>query len=132
METHEERLKYIREAKDHPPGCNLDGPADGVRSYVGVCACGSDEVADLLLAALLFCDAGDERFQTQGAYTNVGTELAVKVIDAEGLAEHGTGIGWAWTTPEGKQLVALLHELWPEEMKTVDWHEYFPLKEKKS
>ncbi len=37
-------------------------------------------------------------------------EFGAKVIDAAGLIEHGTGIGWAWLTEEGKLLLKFLRE----------------------
>lgn len=122
-ETHEETIKCIREGKK---AGFFTHPSEAIQSYCGLCSCGSPEPGNVLLATLLFCDSEQRSDFKKGSYSSTATELAAKVLDAESLVEHGSAIGWPWTTQEGKELLAVCKELWPEEMSDTEWwKEYF-------
>lgn len=81
-----------------------------------ICGCGSHGPTDLLDECLRYgamdwpqrdalpADSPWER----GFYQSSGHELAAKILDGYGLLEHGTGIGFAWITDDGKRLLALV------------------------
>lgn len=82
----------------------------GILGYMtGLCGCGTGEDFDLLWDVLDWCDNNDDPVVRasvkNGCYCSPAWELAAKVLDKANLVEHGSGIGWAWTTALGKGLL---------------------------
>ena len=83
-----------------------------------ICGCGSNEVADLLDECLRFAarerDANHKLPESdpwhEGFYRSLAHELAAKVLDGQGFIEHGTGIGWAWATDDGRRLLKMVDD----------------------
>ena len=80
-----------------------------------LCCCGTDGVPELLEEVLRWCDQRaaapieiKDEIEKRGCYRSVEWELAAKVLDSCGLIEHGTGIGWPWTTQEGKEVLQFI------------------------
>lgn len=91
-----------------------------VYHYAGLCGCGSDGPAQLLVQVLRFCALDHESqrahpFGKEGCYYSTEHELAAKVLDKAGLVDHGTGIGWPWLTDWGRELLAALERVEPDE-----------------
>ena len=82
--------------------------------YCNLCTCGTLESNSILLYVLEWCDLSfdekkdDHILGEKGLYTNVAFELAGKVLNKEDLVEHGTGMGWPWTTELGKEFLRIL------------------------
>lgn len=80
-----------------------------------ICGCGSHKKWELLYECLKWSALeSDERFKKTGSpwdngfYQSTAHELAANILDHAGLLEHGSGIGWAWITEDGKRLLALI------------------------
>jgi len=80
-----------------------------IRSIIekmGICACGTNAhwecVKELLEGAIEHKD--------RGFYRDNWFEFGAKVLDSWGLLEHGTGIGYAWLTGDGRLLLEFLQD----------------------
>jgi hypothetical protein len=87
-----------------------------VYHYTGLCACGTDGPAELLVEVMKFCALEPDQkrahpFGNEGCYSSTERELAAKVLDKAGLVDHGTGIGWPWITEWGKEFLAALEKV---------------------
>lgn len=105
-----ELAKYIESMKAEGLGPDelYESPSEMLRHMTGLCGCGSGEDFNLLWEVLTWCDSGNARHEpkgNKGMYVDAAHELAAKVLDRAGLIEHGTGIGWPWSTPLGKGLL---------------------------
>ena len=95
-------------------GCWHEDWDDYLYSMCGLCCCGTQNVAALLLQVLVWCNRGNqcdedreiEPFGNRGTYTGVQYELAAKILDSKELLDHGTGIGWPWITDKGREVLA--------------------------
>ena len=89
----------------------IEDKMDYMHLALNLCCCGSGQDFDLLLEVLRWSASGEDRFKKngtgydEGVYQSVAHELAMKVLDAHGLTEHGSGIGWAWATEDGRKLL---------------------------
>ncbi len=109
-------------------GCFEDtDPKDLIMIACQLCSCGSrEDFSELFMEVLRFCDCphtgdiGKEKFPNmpRGCYSSMQHELAAKVLDSYDLINHGTGIGWPWTTDDGKKLLALIDRLEAERRDT--------------
>jgi hypothetical protein len=83
---------------------------------LGICACGSSAhwkcVLELLVEA--------ENHSETGFYRDPWFEFGAKVLDSWELLEHGTGIGYAWLTDNGKLLLEFLRDFGIDDH---DWNE---------
>lgn len=106
------------ERLEDPDFYDGDEPLDILSSALNLCGCGSDKPVELLYECLLWAAMGgpNQKGWEKGFYRDVGAELAAKLLDSYGLLEHGTGIGWAWITEDGKRLLNLI-ELRKQEEK---------------
>jgi hypothetical protein len=86
--------------------------SDYLQGLCHLCGCGSDAVPNLLLEVLRWCALEHEEKGRQGTYRSTEWELAAKVLDSADLVEHGSGIGWPWITPKGKEVLAII-DGWP-------------------
>jgi hypothetical protein len=80
-----------------------------------LCACGSDAHWECVLELL----SEAENHTGDGFYRDKWFEFGAKVLDSWGLTEHGTGIGWAWLTDDGKLLLEFLRDFGVEDH---DWN----------
>lgn len=88
--------------------------ADQIRKIIeriSICGCGSDAHWECILE--LLCEA--EQHKDKGFYRDKWFEFGAKVLDSWELLEHGTGIGWAWLTDDGKLLLEFLREFGTED-----------------
>ena len=78
---------------------------------ISVCGCGTAAhwqcVFDLLTEAE---NNSNDRLSEKGFYRDQWFEWGAKVLDKWGLLEHGTGIGWAWLTDDGKMVLEFLRD----------------------
>lgn len=96
-------------------------PIEDWRDYYTVtcpiCGCGSDEIRDLLHECLKWAASGDEQHKKDGSewdkgfYRSIQHELAAHILVSVGLLDHGSGIGWAWASEDGKRLLALVEKM---------------------
>ena len=94
--------------------CNSE-PARILLDACDLCSCGSGEDGKLLYECLLWAFQRDEEpkrepFGKKGFYCSPGHELAAKILDKCGLLDHGSGIGWAWLSDKGRELMIWIQE----------------------
>jgi hypothetical protein len=73
----------------------------------GLCDCGTDSPANLLLNVLRLAASNED----WTVYTSVEVELSAKVLDGAGLVTHGSGIGICWITEQGRDLLKEIEEI---------------------
>lgn len=82
-----------------------------------LCACGSNThwecVKELLVEA-------EQHASKEGFYRDKWFEFGAKVLDSWGLLEHGTGIGFAWLTDDGRLLLEFLTDFGTEDHDAED------------
>lgn len=91
----------------------LDPPGELIVHALGMCSCGSgdDRIANLLEKVLRVAGKRGGRVGLGNFLDSIELELAAKILDAHGLLNHGTNIGWAWTTPLGDEMIEKLDQL---------------------
>ena len=90
----------------------------GIIEKMGLCGCGTDAHWETVLHLLERAENHDKngsfyKFQLGNDSEDVRdswVEFGAKVLDSWGLVEHGTGIGWAWLTDDGKLLLRYLRD----------------------
>jgi hypothetical protein len=93
---------------------------------LGLCDCGTGSEYDVVLFLLERSEKALEK-GLPGFYDPAPdaaapwVEFGAKVLDAAGLLEHGTGIGCAWLTDEGKALLSFLREFGTDRHKWPAW-----------
>ena len=109
----------IQEIKDWlaNPVCHKDSWRDIYHEFLPICGCGSsDEIIDMFDECLRFAALKEKPKYTEdpsapwgrGFYRSLAHEICAHILDHEELIEHGGGIGWAWATDEGKELLAIV------------------------
>jgi hypothetical protein len=83
---------------------------------IDMCPCGTDAHWKVILEVL----TEGENHTQNGFYRNEWFEFAAKVLDSWNLLEHGTGIGFAWLTEEGKLLLEFLRDFGTEGYDITD------------
>lgn len=84
----------------------FDSPNDLILGACNLCACGGEEVPELLIEILRESAMAFE-FR-KDFYRSVAHEMGAKILDSHDWIDHGTGIGWAWVTEEGKILLDMI------------------------
>lgn len=85
---------------------------------LSLCGCGSDAHWNIIQKLLEMAEDHDKNgsfYGPQGDPLCDWIEFGAKVIDSWHLVEHGTGIGWAWLTEDGKLLLRWLRTFGTEE-----------------
>ena len=85
---------------------------------LGLCACGTTAHWEIVLHLLERAEDHEKngsfyKFQMENDSQDVRDpwiEFGAKVLDSWHLIDHGTGIGWAWLTDDGKLLLRFLRE----------------------
>lgn len=98
--------------------CCCNDAYEALQCCCSLCGCGSEQVPNLLMEVLEWCNLehGPERDKVdQGCYSSPAWELAAKVLDDNNFVEHGTGIGWPWTTVKGKEFLEWAKDNQPTE-----------------
>lgn len=88
----------------------------GIIERINFCGCGTDahwRVTKLLLEKAEDHNANGSFYDEKDAVVP-WVEFGAKVLDSFGLTEHGTGIGWAWLTDDGKLLLRFLRDFGTE------------------
>lgn len=90
-------------------------PLDRFELLLPLCCCGTDKPQKLLLKCLRWSalpheDPKKAEELPNGFYKSTAYELSAKVLDMLELIEHGTGIGWAWITPLGREVLAFVDQ----------------------
>ena len=85
-------------------------------SRMKLCGCGTD--AHWQCVFELLCEA--ESHTKEGFYRDKWFEFGAKCIDSWDLIDHGTGIGRAWLTEDGKLLLQFLRDFGLEDWRTDD------------
>lgn len=75
-------------------------------SKFNICSCGSDAHWECVLELLVEA----ENHSDKGFYRDKWFEFGAKVLDAWGLLDHGTGIGFSFLTDEGKLFLEFLRD----------------------
>lgn len=81
-------------------------PIREVLERIRVCGCGSNAHWKCLLELLMEAENHTDR----GFYRDQWFEFGAKVLDKWELIEHGTGIGFAWLTDEGRLVLEFLRD----------------------
>lgn len=81
-----------------------DTALDVLSTALGFCGCGTDRPLELLYIAFRHCSLPFDARPTSYDYTELEWELAIKVLDAYGILEHGSSIFGSWLSDEGKEL----------------------------
>lgn len=94
--------------------------AQRAREVIGklnLCSCGTNAHWECILELL------EEASQhtKEGFYRDKWFEFGAKVLDSNGLIEHGTGIGFAWLTDDGKLLLKFLRDFGVEEDESKEF-----------
>lgn len=76
-----------------------------------MCGCGTDAHWECVLELL----GEAEKHSDRGFYRDKWYEFGAKVLDGWELVEHGTGIGWAWLTDDGKLVLEFLQDFGTED-----------------
>lgn len=87
-----------------------------------LCGCGSGRTWEIVLFLLEKAEDHDKNGSFYDDQENgfPWVEFGAHVLDSAGLLEHGTGIGWAWLTEEGRLLLRFLREFgWGKD--DVEW-----------
>lgn len=83
----------------------------GIKRRMNLCCCGTEAHWTCILNLLIEAENhSKDGYEGKGFYRDEWFEFGAKVIDSWGLIEHGTGIGWAWLTDEGKLFLAFLRD----------------------
>lgn len=97
-------------------------------SRIGLCTCGTDEAGWKIVLEVLkegaahgYNSETKKEADPKGFYRDRHFEFAAKVCDSWGLLEHGTGIGWAWLTPDGKLFLRFLNDFDTDDNIWPDW-----------
>ncbi len=117
-------LKFKLEEEGNAPNQSLDTQKEirRILSKLDLCNCGGPEVAWVIVKALLERSSEESKSfydPMLGAPGN-WVEFGAKVLDSHNLLEHGSGIGSAWITDDGKLLLEFLTKFgvnpdnWPE------------------
>jgi hypothetical protein len=93
---------------------------------LGLCGCGTGSEYDVVLFLLERSEKAMEKgspsfYDPAPDAAAPWVEFGAKVLDARGLLEHGTGIGCAWLTDEGKALLSFLREFGTDREKWPAW-----------
>jgi hypothetical protein len=82
-----------------------------------LCGCGNNTQWECLLELL----EEAETHTASGFYRDKWFEFAAKVLDSWNLIEHGTSIGFAWPTADGKLLLEFLRDFGTDDAEFPDW-----------
>lgn len=94
-------------------------------SSLNLCPCGSGTEYEIIKSIFDKADsweAGQEVnfYEAMGNAPSDWVQLVVKFLDGHDLLEHGTSVGFCWTTKKGKILQKFMqdfgmdYDLWPE------------------
>lgn len=83
---------------------------------IGICGCGTDAHWVCILELL----KESENHTVEGFYRDRWYEFGAKVLDGWDLLNHGTGIGRAWLTDDGKLLLEFLRDFGTEDASPND------------
>lgn len=83
---------------------------------MNLCGCGSNAHWECVLELLQEAETHSDH----GFYRDKWYEFGAKVLDSWGLLDHGTGIGFAWLTEDGKLLLEFLHDFGLEDADMND------------
>jgi hypothetical protein len=92
---------------------------------INLCGCGSGTNFEVLLAMLERAESHEGKvsksfYDSLGDICPRGVEFIAHVVDGWSLIDHGSGIGWAWLTDDGKAVLEFLRKFgtdkdtWPE------------------
>lgn len=92
-----------------------------IRTIIGrldLCGCGTNAHWEIVLKLLEMAEDHDKNgsfYGPDGSELATWIEFGAKVLDSWDLTEHGTGIGGAWLTDEGKLLLEFLRDFGTED-----------------
>jgi hypothetical protein len=95
-----------------------------ILSRMNLCGCGSATEWQIVSEVLHHAAAETHSFYRDDGYGDEGErwwEFAAKVCDSWFLLEHGTGIGSAWLTDDGRLLLRFLDEHGTDRDKFPEW-----------
>lgn len=95
-----------------------------------LCGCGSSSHMHIIFMLLERAEDHDSKgsFHDKAEDASGGwVEFGAKCLDSWDLIEHGTGIGWAWLTDEGKLVLRFLREFGLDDIDPTwpDWQSDF-------
>lgn len=93
-----------------------------VLDRLALCGCGSNNHWECLIELL---SEAEHHTEGQGFYRDKWFEFGAKVLDSWGLLEHGTSIGYAWLTDNGKMLLDFLRDFGTDDQDHPEWVEEF-------
>ena len=85
----------------------------GIIERMDLCACGTDAHWVIVLKLLEMAEDHEKNgsfYGNDGDPTQPWVEFGAKVLNSWDLLEHGTGIGYAWLTDDGKVLLEFLRD----------------------
>lgn len=89
--------------------------------HMNLCSCGSNTHWECVLELL----SEAETHTKDGFYRDTWFEFGAKVLDSWELLEHGTAIGFAWLTDDGKLLLEFLRDFGTDEDGHPVWASEF-------
>lgn len=99
---------------------------DALRSIIwklNICGCGTGETWEIIKLLLQRAQKSQSFYDKAEDASSKWVEFAAKVLDAWDLLDHGTGIGGAWLTEEGKLMLKFLNDFGCDDDKWPDWAE---------
>ena len=87
---------------------------DRLNTALDICGCSTKEPIDVLYAALFHCwlDHSDRStdYDKPYGFNDVAFELALKVLDALDLTDHGCSVGGSWLNEDGEKLWHIINK----------------------
>jgi hypothetical protein len=92
-----------------------------VLDRIDVCGCGTDAHLECVLELLVEAETHSEK----GFYRDRWFEWGAKVLDKWELLEHGSEIGFAWLTDDGRLVLEYLREFGTDDSGQPEWGSEF-------
>lgn len=92
-----------------------------------LCGCGSNSEHEIIRMVLNRIVRQESCYEDADDADGRWVEFVAKILDAWGLTEHGTGIGYGWLTDKGKLLLGFYGAFgdgpdeWPAWVKEFSW-----------